>query len=229
MIMAVHCAHCGEELLGAVNRCWRCGTMIESHGGQQDLPPVRQTPVPPIEAGEGEAASPAASRGESAPADVRLAEDHGVAAEVYEAALADDVLAEPSDDTPRQPRRRGSPFAASYAPASAPPAVTEEPASKRTSPTPAYPKNPAAAGGAVAALVLGLLSVACSFFTIGALFFALAGLPVGIWGLYSNRRGQAIAGVLLCCIALAISGFHAAALIYEVRYGFTPWETPGTY
>ncbi len=23
--MAVHCSKCGEELLGAVNRCWRCG------------------------------------------------------------------------------------------------------------------------------------------------------------------------------------------------------------
>jgi len=23
--MAIHCSKCGEELLGAVNRCWRCG------------------------------------------------------------------------------------------------------------------------------------------------------------------------------------------------------------
>jgi hypothetical protein len=23
--MAIHCTKCGEELLGAVNRCWRCG------------------------------------------------------------------------------------------------------------------------------------------------------------------------------------------------------------
>src|SRR3954471_6203119 len=25
---AVRCSTCGEELLGAVNRCWRCGTAV---------------------------------------------------------------------------------------------------------------------------------------------------------------------------------------------------------
>jgi hypothetical protein len=77
-----------------------------------------------------------------------------------------------------------------------------------------------------AALVLGVLSLASSFFSVGALFLALAGLPVGIWGLFSERRGQAILGMLLCCAALAISGFQAAALLYQLRYGVSPWETP---
>jgi hypothetical protein len=74
--------------------------------------------------------------------------------------------------------------------------------------------------------VLGVLSFASSFFSVGALFLALAGLPVGIWGLFSERRGQAIVGLLLCCAALAISGFQAAALLYQLRYGVSPWETP---
>src|SRR5262245_6556603 len=28
--MAVHCSKCGEELLGAVNRCWKCGQTVAS-------------------------------------------------------------------------------------------------------------------------------------------------------------------------------------------------------
>ncbi|MGE0756916.1 MAG: hypothetical protein AB7O38_07845, partial [Pirellulaceae bacterium] len=42
--MAVRCAHCGEELLGAVNRCWRCGKALAVHAGPIDIPPVRRPP-----------------------------------------------------------------------------------------------------------------------------------------------------------------------------------------
>jgi len=41
--MAVLCAACGEELLGAVNRCWRCGQAFKAHSGPSDLPPVRRS------------------------------------------------------------------------------------------------------------------------------------------------------------------------------------------
>jgi hypothetical protein len=41
--MSVKCAQCGEELLGAVNRCWRCGTLLQSRDGN-DAPPVIVTP-----------------------------------------------------------------------------------------------------------------------------------------------------------------------------------------
>ena len=43
--MAVLCSHCGEELMGAVNRCWKCGTPIQSHSGPLDVPPVRRSPI----------------------------------------------------------------------------------------------------------------------------------------------------------------------------------------
>ena len=42
--MAVTCANCGEELLGAVNRCWRCGQFVLSAPGAGEAPPVRQAP-----------------------------------------------------------------------------------------------------------------------------------------------------------------------------------------
>ena len=43
--MSIRCAQCGEELLGAVNRCWRCGQAIEvpADGG---VPPIVRAPVP---------------------------------------------------------------------------------------------------------------------------------------------------------------------------------------
>lgn len=43
--MAVLCSHCGEELMGAVNRCWKCGKPIVSHSGPLDVPPVRRSPI----------------------------------------------------------------------------------------------------------------------------------------------------------------------------------------
>ncbi len=39
--MAVHCSKCGEELLGAVNRCWKCGQAFALHPEIDGRPPVR--------------------------------------------------------------------------------------------------------------------------------------------------------------------------------------------
>jgi hypothetical protein len=43
--MSVLCSHCGEELMGAVNRCWKCGKLIGSHSGPLDVPPIRRSPI----------------------------------------------------------------------------------------------------------------------------------------------------------------------------------------
>jgi hypothetical protein len=52
--MAVHCAKCGEELMGAVNRCWKCGQVFARHPESDGLPPVRMERPPaagePLEA-----------------------------------------------------------------------------------------------------------------------------------------------------------------------------------
>ncbi|TWT33354.1 hypothetical protein [Blastopirellula retiformator] len=42
--MATICSNCGEELIGAVNRCWRCGREFEVDA-LADMPPVRRSPV----------------------------------------------------------------------------------------------------------------------------------------------------------------------------------------
>src|SRR5687767_14951058 len=39
--MAVKCTKCGEELLGAVNRCWKCGQSFAVHPQADGQPAVR--------------------------------------------------------------------------------------------------------------------------------------------------------------------------------------------
>jgi hypothetical protein len=43
--MAVRCSKCGEELLGPVNRCWKCGQQFTAQSDAGGLPPVRYAPV----------------------------------------------------------------------------------------------------------------------------------------------------------------------------------------
>ena len=51
--MPVRCSKCGEELMGSVNRCWRCGLMFGHTTDEDARPPVRRAPVA-LNATEGE-------------------------------------------------------------------------------------------------------------------------------------------------------------------------------
>jgi len=44
-VAAVHCSKCGEELLGAVNRCWKCGQTFALPPEMDGRPPVRAAAV----------------------------------------------------------------------------------------------------------------------------------------------------------------------------------------
>ena len=99
-------------------------------------------------------------------------------------------------------------------------------ARRRPKAVPNHPSYGANAGGAIAALVLGGMSFVFSYFTPLALVPAVVGLAMGIWGLYSTRRGMALAGVVLCCIAMAISGFNGLVALYTLQHGYAPWEAP---
>jgi len=187
--MTAKCATCGEELLGAVNRCWRCGTRIETPPGDGGEPPVRRTPVMHVLAA-----------GEATPAVIDAPAD-----------------ATAESDAPVMARRVGSPFAESFTPTGAPAA--------RVAAGTTVPRSTSTNGG-VAALVLGVLSFALSFFTPFAIIVAVVSVALGIWGLYAERRGPAMIGILLGCLALAIGGFNEAVRIYENHYGHSPWEAP---
>ncbi len=189
--MTVRCGKCGEELLGAVNRCWRCGAPLVVRTGDNAAPPVRQEPVAVT----------------VVPADQSSA-----------ARDADSGATETTD----RPVRFGSPFAIS-ADAPGHSAVT---AGNRTGVQPRYPKNAAAIGGAIASVVLGILSLIVSLYTFLALPVSILGMLMGIWGLYSHRRGLAMVGLVLCCFALILSGFHGSVALFESIYGMKPWERP---
>src|SRR6478752_7842357 len=62
--MAVRCSKCGEELLGAVNRCWKCGQIFALHPEMDGTPPVRaerppsNEPLPAAVAGQATGQAP---------------------------------------------------------------------------------------------------------------------------------------------------------------------------
>ena len=176
--MTVKCAKCGEELLGAVNRCWRCGTKVES-GGQ--------------------AGPQAALRAEPAGGNRGALQDD-----------ADDVVVATLVQRPTLSDSNGAPARM--------PGPRSRPLNLR--------RLSAAQGGAIAALMLGLMSVIASFYTVLAAIPAALGLALGVWGLFSPRRGPAILGLLLCCLALAVASFNGAVAMYRQAYGHAPWETP---
>ena len=72
--MAVRCSKCGEELMGAVNRCWKCGQLLAQRPEIDGRPPVRTAApaaVAPLEAvvlAEEELADVAGGPAEGSPA-----------------------------------------------------------------------------------------------------------------------------------------------------------------
>ncbi len=62
-------------------------------------------------------------------------------------------------------------------------------------------ENLAATGGAVGAIVLGVLAFVGSFISSYAILNSFLGLAMGLWGLRSNHRRMASIGMLLCLIS----------------------------
>ena len=214
--MAVLCAKCGEELLGAINRCWRCGTEYESRSGKIDLPPLRRAPIPgPAAPGLPVPGGPL----EAVVIEATTTDDVGGSPDVSQTLDAGTIGAQSPS------MRRGSPFRAKEiglegdsseeSALGAPPRVAK------------YPKNAGASVGPFLAVTLGLLGLGLAYpIPLAGLSTAAVGLGLGVWGLYSKQRTSAIFGLLLCCGAIAFSGFFVAADVYRAIHGVAPWEPP---
>lgn len=65
-------------------------------------------------------------------------------------------------------------------------------------------------GKAIASLVLGIIGMIAWFIPLFGAPITIIGLVLGIKGMKSNRRGMAIAGVVLCIIGLVLTIINAS-------------------
>ena len=209
--MTVRCAQCGEEMLGAVNRCWKCGSKLVANPEQPDLPPLRRVASDLREL-------PRSPATEIADAEV-LDDDRELL--TTDAILGDTAASQPA---PAEPPR----VEATAASAAASPSRTHSvPVVERERQTYKHPMHhpTAATGGAIGALLLGVSSLVISLFTVLGSLVALVGLALGAWGASSNRRNMAFLGMLLCCLALLLTGYRGSVWAYQYIYGYSPFET----
>lgn len=205
--MAVRCSKCGEELLGPVNRCWKCGQTFATLPDAGGLPPVRRdvpvaAPLPAIAvAAVVETPSPMASA------------DSPVAGSISQSGPT---------------IRTGSPFApgAAMVPmASASPTVSTTRSGNQRPNVPATQdlvRDHVAVAGAIGAVVLGVFGMSVAWMAnpsavIGGALLAIVGLALGMWGLNSRRRGWALFGMLLCVAAVSLASYTGAMLLYEAQ------------
>ena len=185
--MAVHCAKCGEELLGAVNRCWKCGQVFARRPEMDGLPPVRMERPPaagePLEA-------------------IVLEEVAGSAEQAGAAPVA--VAAPPAAAFPLPPVAPTVQFIPK--PIAPPPSTAKLVEAQR--------KSLVAMGGTVGALAVGMLAIILAPFNFLGAIVGLIGLGLGLWGLHSPKRNWAFVGLLLCCLAVALGAYRGATDLY---------------
>src|SRR6185436_8707041 len=151
--MAVRCSKCGEELLGPVNRCWKCGQQFSAQAEIGGLPPVRYTPVnlPPdvVQAEFADAGAVTATVAGAEPASPQVTDAPAVSVPSAPGAVGKSV-------------RTGSPFVkgAVMQPVTKP-AFPRNPLTPGLSPRIPGPPghDPLAVAGAVTAILLGLFAL----------------------------------------------------------------------
>ena len=88
--------------------------------------------------------------------------------------------------------------------------------------------NVAAVGGMVATIVLGVFALLLSWWRFEAAVVGLLGLVMGVWGLYSPRRGWALLGMLLCCLAIVLGTITGVLQLNVYLNRNAPIEIPVT-
>ncbi|MEQ8784745.1 MAG: hypothetical protein RIC55_00525 [Pirellulaceae bacterium] len=249
--MKATCPNCGEELLGAVNTCWRCGKQVAAVADapptttgvdfvMADAPPGESLDASVVDVSAVDASVVDAELSESSNDDVETGST--VSADSTDATTAVGDASAPaarrdaqSVATPpvspsahdRTPSLGSAPRRATSAPGSTTPLPPQNAARARDIPQPThYARYAAATGGAVGAIVLSVMSLAFAYFTIGAMFTALLGIAMGAWGIQSNHRALAITAMALCCLAVVLSACFGAVNLYTEINGHSPFASP---
>jgi hypothetical protein len=173
--------------MGAVNRCWKCGQMFAQRPEIDGRPPVQ--------------------------ADAAILDQPPLEAVVL------------GDEAPLMAETAPAPaatLAATTAPANAlsvaigpiAPRVERLARASTSDLIDAKRNSLMAMGGTVGSLVLGLFALALALFRFEAALIALLGLILGIWGLYSPKRGLALVAMLLCCLAIGLGSYTGAKQLY---------------
>ncbi len=197
--------------MGAVNRCWKCGIDLRAES-RPGMPPVSRNAFEPIVVAE---LAP-----EPAPAPVVAP---AVSDPAQPVAAAAGVETPPLEFGPNGSLlRRGSPFAAGSL--LLPPQQLQEFAGQSPKMTPSRQQAYASNGGAIAALALGIFGVILAPMRFEGAIVGVIGLGMGIWGLYSQRRGWALAGLILCCLAIAIGMYTGVFWLFRYTKQATPWD-----
>ena len=207
--MSVRCAKCGEELMGAVNRCWKCGQMFVRRPDIDGQPPVRVDWQPPEAVIDAILLDEPAAGDAQAPAETASAPPAAVAAAAHPVALP-----------PQSPY--GIPRPAATSPSTA--AIVE-----------ANRRSMIAMGGTVTSLVLGIFGLALAAFRFEGAVIAAIGLLMGLWGLYSRKRNWALVAMLLCALGITLGTYRGVRDLYifiKDRQGDSempdPYADPGT-
>lgn len=180
------CPHCDEELLGAANRCWKCGQRVR---------PPQPQPTEVLIAEVAVAAPVVAMTVEDIALAITKPPPRRGSPFAIEAALATPVTQ-----------------ATFYG---AGPYREVKPLHQDAVRMPQYPRNTSAVGGVAAALLLGGFSLVLLLFSVFGGVTALIGIGCAVWGLYSKRKGVAVFALILCCLALTLAGWKAGFLLYE--------------
>jgi len=220
--MAVHCGKCGAELMGAVNRCWKCGQQVVSRSDGSALPPVRRPPVDgPLEV----------PPWESLPA--VIVDDQPANGAPLEGTNESNVGGEPAGAiTLAAKRRQGSPFvqgaklrkiSAWYQSRKTASAANQRRSVGATPEETYRPISPVQTVIAILAISLGAGSFALGDYPEVALAFATVGLGFGITAVISRTRLTSVAGFVICFLAFLWAGYSTAVTIYERSFGVSPW------
>jgi hypothetical protein len=204
--------------MGAVNRCWKCGLDLRA-ATQPHTPPTSMNAAEPLIVAELAPERTAAETEQASAPEQVSTQSTMPAPKSYAPAPGQIVGYTPEGIT----IRKGSPFAAGSLLLPPQPAPQYGAAAKKKKP-PGLQQAYASGGGAVAAMVLGIFGVIIAPFRFEGAIVGTLGLVMGIWGLYSPRRGWALFGLILCCLAIGLGMYTGALWLFRSINNATPWE-----